>query len=179
MDEIAYRARRLPSPLGELFAVVDGSGALVRLDFVGRRARDERELERLLAPPGARTRRRLEWEPSALGPVARALERYFAGKARTFDLALAPEGTPFQRRVWRALLRVPFGETVGYAELAREAGVPRAARAVGRANATNPISIVVPCHRVVGSNGHLTGFAGGLENKAWLLDHELRVRAGC
>ena len=102
----------------------------------------------------------------------RQLEEYFAGGRRQFELALDPSGTPFQRAVWDALLTIPFGETRSYAQIARQIGHPDAARAVGAANGRNPLSIVAPCHRVLGSTGALTGFAGGLNVKAHLLDHE-------
>jgi methylated-DNA-[protein]-cysteine S-methyltransferase len=100
------------------------------------------------------------------------LDAYFGGGLREFDLPLAPAGTPFQRAVWDLLLRIPFGRTATYGELARELGKPDASRAVGLANGRNPISIVVPCHRVIGSSGALTGYGGGLPRKAWLLAHE-------
>lgn len=100
------------------------------------------------------------------------LADYFAGRRRRFDLELAPEGTPFQREVWSALTRIPYGETVSYSELARRIGRPSATRAVGAANGANPLPIVVPCHRVIGSNGSLTGFGGGIEIKRRLLDLE-------
>lgn len=112
------------------------------------------------------------------GVLARAREQltaYFAGTRRTFDLPLAPSGTPFQTRVWDELRRIPFGERTSYGELARRLGNPAASRAVGAANGRNPISIIVPCHRVVGANGSLTGFGGGIERKRWLLAHEQRV----
>jgi methylated-DNA-[protein]-cysteine S-methyltransferase len=102
----------------------------------------------------------------------RQVGEYFAGARTSFDLPLSFEGTPFQRRVWSALLEIPFGETITYAELAQRVGAPKASRAVGGANARNPISIVVPCHRVIGSDGSLTGYAGGEERKRWLLDFE-------
>lgn len=104
--------------------------------------------------------------------VARQLGEYFAGTRKTFDLPMAPEGTPFQKRVWKELVRVPYGETISYAELAKRVGSKGAARAVGRANATNPIAIVVPCHRVIGADGSLTGYAYGVELKRSLLDLE-------
>jgi methylated-DNA-[protein]-cysteine S-methyltransferase len=107
-----------------------------------------------------------------LREVARQLEAYFARKSTTFDLALAPQGTPFQRDVWRALTRIPFGETTTYAALAIGLGRPSAVRAVAAANAKNPISIVVPCHRVIGKDGTLRGYAGGLACKEWLLAFE-------
>ena len=101
------------------------------------------------------------------------LEAYFAGELREFEMAVEPEGTPFRRRVWAALARVPYGETWSYGELAREAGLGRgAARAVGAANGANPIAIVLPCHRVIGADGRLVGYGGGLDRKAWLLAHE-------
>jgi methylated-DNA-[protein]-cysteine S-methyltransferase len=107
-----------------------------------------------------------------LDRAARQLDEYFAGKRRTFDLALAPRGTGFQERVWRALLAIPYGATMSYGELARAIGRPAASRAVGAANGQNPISIIVPCHRVIAASGALTGYAGGLAAKRWLLDHE-------
>ena len=100
------------------------------------------------------------------------LEAYFAGALRRFDLPLAPEGTPFQREVWSALTAIPYGETVSYGELARRLGRPAASRAVGAANGQNPIPIVIPCHRVIGADGSLTGFGGGLAIKRRLLDLE-------
>ncbi|SFW82069.1 methylated-DNA--[protein]-cysteine S-methyltransferase [Amycolatopsis australiensis] len=100
------------------------------------------------------------------------LAEYFAGRRREFDLPLAFRGTPFQRSVWAALLDIPYGETASYGELARLLGNPAASRAVGLANGKNPISIIVPCHRVVGSTGALTGYGGGLERKRYLLDFE-------
>jgi methylated-DNA-[protein]-cysteine S-methyltransferase len=111
------------------------------------------------------------WAEDSLtfGDVARQLDEYFAGMRATFDLPLAPAGTPFQLRVWAELSRIPQGTTVTYGELARRVGHPGAARAVGAAVARNPISIVVPCHRVVGSDGTLTGYAGGVARKAFLL----------
>jgi methylated-DNA-[protein]-cysteine S-methyltransferase len=102
----------------------------------------------------------------------RQLTEYFGGRRRQFALPLDLAGTPFQRRVWAALQTIPFGETRSYGELAREIGEPRAVRAVGAANGRNPVSIVVPCHRVIGATGGLTGFAGGLPTKAWLLNLE-------
>lgn len=102
----------------------------------------------------------------------RQLGQYFAGERRTFDVPLSFAGTDFQKRVWTALLAIPFGETRSYGEIAHQLGTPGASRAVGAANGRNPISIIAPCHRVVGSAGQLTGFAGGLEAKAFLLELE-------
>jgi methylated-DNA-[protein]-cysteine S-methyltransferase len=109
-----------------------------------------------------------------LRDTARQLEDYFAGRRRVFDLPLAFNGTDFQKQVWQALLAIPFGETRTYGQLAAQLGKPSASRAVGAANGKNPISIIAPCHRVIGGNGKLTGFAGGLEAKAYLLGLERR-----
>ncbi len=100
------------------------------------------------------------------------LAEYFAGERRTFDLPLNPQGTEFQLRVWRVLRQIPYGETLSYGEQAKQIGAPKSARAVGGANGRNPLSILVPCHRVVGSNGDLTGFGGGIDRKRFLLDLE-------
>lgn len=109
--------------------------------------------------------------------AAAQLAAYFAGDRRTFDLPLAPTGTVFQRAVWRALGDVAYGQTTGYGALARALGRPTAARAVGAANGANPLPIVVPCHRVIGADGTLTGYAGGLTIKRWLLAHEAATAA--
>jgi methylated-DNA-[protein]-cysteine S-methyltransferase len=106
----------------------------------------------------------------------RQLEEYFAGERTRFDLRLAPRGTPFQSRVWKALLEVGYGRTASYGEIARAIGRPEASRAVGAANGKNPIAIIVPCHRIIGSSGSLVGYAGGLPRKKWLLAHEGRQR---
>ena len=100
------------------------------------------------------------------------LEEYFQGRRQTFDVALAPQGTTFQQRVWLQLREIAYGETCSYATISNGIGSPKSHRAVGAANGRNPLSIVVPCHRVIGSNGQLTGYAGGLERKQWLLSHE-------
>ena len=109
---------------------------------------------------------------SLLDEARRQLVAYFAGQLRAFDLPLAPNGTEFQRRVWTELTKIPFGATISYARLARRVSNAAAVRAVGAANGRNPIPIIVPCHRVIGSNGSLTGFGGGLARKQWLLKHE-------
>jgi methylated-DNA-[protein]-cysteine S-methyltransferase len=111
-------------------------------------------------------------DDAMLDTVREQLQAYFDGKLKDFDLSLAPQGTQFQQRVWRALRDIPYGETISYGELARRIGQPNASRAVGLANGRNPISIVVPCHRVIGADGTLTGYGGGLERKRWLLAHE-------
>jgi methylated-DNA-[protein]-cysteine S-methyltransferase len=120
----------------------------------------------------------LEWEenPKPLQEVLSQLEAYFAGKQKAFSLDICLNVTPFQKKVLTALRRVPYGETISYGELAQKMGNPKASRAVGQANARNPIPIVIPCHRVIGSNGKLTGFGGGIEVKQTLLDLEKQYR---
>lgn len=113
-----------------------------------------------------------------LEEAQRQLAQYFAGERRQFDLPLAPRGTDFQKQVWRALEDIPYGETRTYGEIAQAIGKPKACRAVGMANHRNPLSIFVPCHRVVGAGGSLTGYGGGLEAKRFLLDLEQKSRAG-
>jgi methylated-DNA-[protein]-cysteine S-methyltransferase len=118
------------------------------------------------------------WQPApsrseVLAEAAEQLAAYFAGELRHFDLPLQLDGTDFQRRVWAALQEIPYGTTSGYGELAQRLGSPGASRAVGLANNRNPVAIIVPCHRVIGADGTLIGFGGGLECKRWLLDHEM------
>lgn len=117
-----------------------------------------------------------EWheDSPAFVEAIRQLRAYFAGELEEFDLPLAPEGTPFQQQVWQELCRIPYGETISYGELARRIGNPNASRAVGLANGSNPIPIIIPCHRVIGSNGKLTGYGGGLPIKEKLLALERR-----
>jgi methylated-DNA-[protein]-cysteine S-methyltransferase len=107
-----------------------------------------------------------------LSEVARQLEQYFAGNRKVFDLPLKMEGTEFQKRVWRQLTLIPFGETWSYGQLAKRLENPNGSRAVGLANGRNPIAVIVPCHRVIGADGSLTGFGGGIPRKQWLLSHE-------
>jgi methylated-DNA-[protein]-cysteine S-methyltransferase len=149
----------MPSPVGvlRLYAASDG---LVGLYLPAQ------------AAPTAVERR-----VDVLGRAVAQLTEYFAGHRHAFDLPLAPHGTRFQVLVWEALTRILLGETRSYGELARSLGRPLASRAVGAANGKNPISIIVPCHRLIGSSGDLTGYAGGLAAKRWLLDHERAVAA--
>jgi methylated-DNA-[protein]-cysteine S-methyltransferase len=169
----------IDTPLGPLFAGGSNRG-VHRIDFLrdhrnGHAGRfDEaywvRALEADAGEPAVR-------DASAAAAVTRQLREYFAGTRVAFDLPLAPVGTPWQRAVWDTLLAIPFGETATYGELAARLGRPSAARAAGASVGRNPLAIVVPCHRVVGANGALTGYAGGIERKRWLLDLETRVAA--
>jgi methylated-DNA-[protein]-cysteine S-methyltransferase len=140
---------------------------------------DEGRLTGLYTLPAAENADLVDGRSRANAPFAHVrdqLEAYFAGHRTEFDITLDLDGaTPFRRSVWSALLGIPYGETVSYGELARRLGLPTAARAVGAANGSNPISIIVPCHRVIGSTGDLTGYAGGLERKRYLLRHEADV----
>jgi methylated-DNA-[protein]-cysteine S-methyltransferase len=150
----------VPSPVGRLLLAMDGQG-LRHIHF---------ETGRETLEPGE------EWErgAGALHEARAQLKAYFAGKLTEFDLPLAPHGTEFQQRVWLELVRIPFGETTNYGEIARRLGDLQATRAVGAANGANPLPIVVPCHRVIGKSGSLVGFGGGLPVKRWLLEHEQR-----
>ena len=144
----------IDSPIGELLLTADG-GALTRL-----------YMSPFDVDPA------WEHDPAALAEPARQLREYFAGERTEFELALAAAGTDFQRRVWERLVAIPYGETTTYGALAHELGDPRKVRAVGMANGRNPISIIVPCHRVIGADGALTGYGGGLARKQKLLDLE-------
>jgi methylated-DNA-[protein]-cysteine S-methyltransferase len=151
------------SPLGPLLVVYDDEGVLRALDY----ADYEPRMQRLLRAP---CRDRAGGAPAT---IRDALAAFFAGQRAALDaLPIRPRGTPFQQRVWSALREIPFGTTTSYGQLATHLGMPRASRAVGLANGQNPIAIVVPCHRVIGKTGALTGYAGGLARKRWLLDHE-------
>lgn len=151
----------MPSPMGPLHLGATEEGlAWVAFD-------DEH------TPEGAETHAP---QHPVLALAVRELEAYFAGTLTSFTVPLAPQGTPFQLAVWRALTAVPFGARVAYRDIARAIGKVGAERAVGAANGQNRIAIIVPCHRVVGADGSLTGYAGGLDKKRWLLTHEARVR---
>jgi methylated-DNA-[protein]-cysteine S-methyltransferase len=157
---------RLPTPIGEALLVTDEAGVLRALDFHDHEAR----MLKLL---------RIHYGSMALangtapGEVTGNLRRYFDGDLNALrSIAWATAGTPFQRSVWNALVTIPSGQTRGYGQLARMLGTPNASRAVGLANGSNPVALVVPCHRVIGASGKLTGYAGGLHRKSWLLRHE-------
>jgi methylated-DNA-[protein]-cysteine S-methyltransferase len=167
----------MPSPIGELSIVASDTAVVtIRWDTESPASQpDARNPLERTSTDGVRDVP-ADQHPM-LGRAVRQLTEYFDGTRTEFDLPLAPAGTPFQLRAWEALRAIPFGETVSYGEQARRLGDRNKSRAVGAANGQNPIPIVLPCHRVVGSNGHLTGFGGGIEVKAWLLDHEWHVRA--
>lgn len=153
------RFRTIASPVGPLLLAADDAG-LRLIEF---------DAPRHPYPRGA------DWQPGehdVLRETEAQLREYFAGKRRAFDLPLAPRGTPFQVEVWQALARIPFGSTWTYAQLATHLGRPSATRAVGAANGRNPLPIVLPCHRVIGADGSLTGFGGGLPTKRFLLELE-------
>lgn len=151
---------QLDTPIGPLLLISDGAGLVeIGLPHHG------------VAPPPSPDAKA---STSKLHAAARQLDEYFAGKRQQFDLPLHPSGTPFQLEVWGALLAIPYGETVSYADIARRIRRPRAVRAVGAANGANPLAIIVPCHRVIGSHGDLVGYGGGLPAKRWLLAHERR-----
>ena len=145
---------RLESPIGTIEVVVNEAGAVVSVSFVNEPMPEVGETGHGCAR------------------ALRQLEEYFRNERRRFELELEPDGSDFEYRVWSAVQRIPFGATDSYGEIARRLAEPDAARAVGHANARNPIAIIVPCHRVIGSDGDLTGYAGGLDRKKWLLDME-------
>jgi len=150
----ASRRGRLESPIGTVDVTVNEAAAVLSVSFVDEPVSDS------------------EQNDDACSRALRQLEEYFRGERRRFELALEPDGTEFEYKVWNEVRRIPFGATDSYGEIARRLGDPDAARAVGFANARNPIAIIVPCHRVIGSSGHLTGYAGGIDRKKWLLDME-------
>ena len=150
----------LDTPIGQLLIAADNA-----IRFIGFPNKESRP------QPGWKESRK-----GLVGEAIRQLNEYFAGQRSDFDLPVEPAGTPFQKRVWSLLQEIPFGTTISYGELARRAGNPQASRAVGAANGKNPIPIVIPCHRVIGANGKLTGFGGGLPTKQALLALESNVR---
>ena len=158
----AHRWGTIETPFAKFAAWVDERGRLVRFN--------------LSAKGAERVDRAAIRDEHAIDAVRRQVEEYCAGKRTEFELELAPEGTPFQRAVWNALLAIPYGETRSYGEIARVIGQPGAARGVGSANHSNPIGLIVPCHRVIGADGSLTGYGGGLPLKRALLEHEAAHR---
>jgi methylated-DNA-[protein]-cysteine S-methyltransferase len=164
-----FKMERVQSPLGEIF-ITSTDGAICNLEF----ADTEERMQKLLA----RHFGDIEVEPVGRGPFAKALKAYFDGDVHAIDgLPVKTNGTEYQEKAWAALRRIPAGETRSYGEQARDIGDPNGARAVGLANHLNPVGIVVPCHRVIGADGSLTGYAGGLARKRWLLEHEAKHTA--
>lgn len=174
MDEtLRLLVDRIETPIGELAIVADDAGRVRAVDWTEHDANIQRSL-RLHYGEGGFS---LTPASNPTG-LAAAIRSYFDGDLNAIDdLPVATGGTEFQRVVWRALRQIPCGGTISYAELARRIGRPAAVRAIGLANGANPISVVVPCHRVIGSDGSLTGYGGGIERKRWLLAHERRVSA--
>ena len=167
-EPLALLIDRLPTPAGELIVVADTDGNLRTVDWTDHEARMNLLLDRQYG------RNTYALTPARNpGGLSTAMRCYFEGDLAAIEsLPVKTAGTPFQQSVWQALRRIACGTTISYAELARRIGKPKAVRAVGLANGQNPISIVVPCHRVIGSNGSLTGYGGGLPRKEWLLKHE-------
>jgi methylated-DNA-[protein]-cysteine S-methyltransferase len=164
----------IPTPVGDMLTLASDEG-LCALEFTGPRKRLTRLDARLLRhfPP----HEIIDRETATVARTRRWLAAYFAGTSADIgDLPLDMRGTTFERRVWRALTRIPPGETTSYGAIAKALDSADASRAVGAANGANPIAIIVPCHRVIGSSGSLTGYGGGLDRKMWLLDHERRWR---
>ena len=174
-----YRTH-LPTPLGDMLALSSDEG-LCALEFttVKGRGRGEERLSRLNARLGRwfPPHQIVELETPVIARTRRWLEDYYAGRAADIsEIRLDMRGAPFERRVWTALRAIPAGQTTSYGAIAQALASPGASRAVGAANGANPIAIIVPCHRVIGSSGSLTGYGGGLDRKTWLIDHERRWR---
>lgn len=167
-EPLDFQLDRLATPVGELLIVADADGRLRAIDWTDHETRMHRLLDRYYGI--GRYTISAARDP---GGLTTAMSAYFAGHTAAIDkLPVETTGTPFQRSVWLALRKIRQGTTISYAELALRIGSPRAVRAAGLANGQNPISIVVPCHRVIGSNGTLTGYGGGVPRKKWLLEHE-------
>jgi methylated-DNA-[protein]-cysteine S-methyltransferase len=167
-DVLQLLMDQIDTPIGQLMIVADSEGNLRAVDWKDHEDRMQRLLQRHYGARGFK----LESVSNPHG-LSQAISQYFAGEFGAIDtLPVATEGTPFQREVWHALRKIPWGKTLSYGELAKQIGRPAAVRAVGFANGSNPVGIVVPCHRVIGSNGSLTGYGGGIERKRWLLAHE-------
>ena len=155
------RYTQIPTPCGPLLLVINEQG-LCHVDFCH-------------SPNPVPVEESWQLDEAALAPYAEQFNAYFAGRLQTFEVPLAARGTEFQQQVWQALTRIPYGQTRSYADIAETIGNPKAVRAVGAANGRNPLAIIVPCHRVIGRDGSLTGYAGGLAIKQWLLTHEQKL----
>lgn len=165
---------RIRTPIGELILVADAEGRLCATGWADHERRLARSLEVAYGAGGYSLERRRN-----PGGLTAAISAYFEGELGSIDrLPVAAAGTPFQRKVWKALRAIPCGKTLSYSELARRIGRPAAVRAVGHANGANPVGVVVPCHRLVGKDGSLTGYGGGIARKRWLLAHEASAAAG-
>jgi methylated-DNA-[protein]-cysteine S-methyltransferase len=162
---------RLKTPIGVMIVITDGDGNLHTTDWTDH----EDRMEHLLQIRYGKNGLKLDRAPRETA-VASAIDRYFRGELATIDsIPVKTGGTDFQQEVWRALRTIPCGSTISYGQLAKQIRRPKAVRAVGLANGSNPIGVVVPCHRVIGADGSLTGYGGGLERKKWLLEHESRA----
>lgn len=167
LETLRLLIHRIDTPIGELLIVADRDGNLRAVDWLEHEVRMLRLLRLHYSASGFRI------EPALPNALTNAIERYFAGDLQAIaKLPVQTAGTRFQREVWRSLREIPCGATLSYAELAGRIGRPAAIRAVGLANGSNPVGIVVPCHRVIGSDGSLIGYGGGIKRKRWLLDHE-------
>lgn len=164
---MSYYHKQLTTPLGPMDLVINDDGAVAVFSFA---AADG--LSRCVQKVQAAGECHLNANLPAFTGVEAQIQAYFDGKQQDFELNYEPLGTDFQRQVWDQLLKIPFGETRTYGDLAEALGRPSASRAVGAANGQNPVAVLIPCHRVIGSNGKLTGYAGGIHNKRWLLKHE-------
>lgn len=168
MAELTFTLESIPTEIGTMLILTDAQGRLRALDWTDHEARMLRLLRVQYAPDRVNVAHANK--PST---ARRALQRYFDGDLKAIEsIPTETRGTQFQRRVWAALLTIPAGQTLTYGTLAQQLGCPEAVRAVGAANGANPIGIVVPCHRVIGAGGSLTGYGGGIERKRWLLEHE-------
>lgn len=171
LTQLQLSIERLKTPIGEMIVITDVDGKLRTTDWTDHEDRMNHFLQIHYGADG------LKLEPvHELTDVTRSIDRYFHGELEAIDSILVETGgTEFQQEVWRALRQIPCGSTISYGELAKRIRRPKAVRAVGLANGSNPIGVVVPCHRVIGANGSLTGYGGGLERKKWLLEHESRA----
>lgn len=158
-------ARRFDTPIGELVAIATGDSRLLALEFADRRSDDE-------IVGRWKGEADVVWDTDSCEESVLQVEQYFRRERTSFDLPMAPQGTPFELAVWNALREIPYGSTATYGEIAARLGSPGGPRSVGRANARNPIPVIIPCHRVIGADGTLVGYGGGLDRKRFLLEHE-------
>lgn len=164
---MSYHHKVIATPLGPMDLIITADGAVVVFSFASSAG-----LSRCVQKVQAAADVQMNSNHKAFALAESQIQAYFQGKQKDFKLKYKPLGTEFQKQVWHQLLHIPFGETRTYGDLARALGMPSASRAVGAANGQNPVAVLIPCHRVIGTNGKLTGYAGGLDNKRWLLLHE-------